>query len=58
MRSTRIGTLELYTDVVYPWCWIGDRRLAAAVHTVQREMPDVTFDVAWRPPPARPHGSS
>jgi predicted DsbA family dithiol-disulfide isomerase len=49
MRSTRTVALELYADVVCPWCWIGDRRLAAAMDLVQAEMPDVTFDVTWRP---------
>lgn len=49
MRSTRTVALELYADVVCPWCWIGDRRLAAAIETLKGEMPDVTFDVTWRP---------
>lgn len=49
MRSTRTVALELYADVVCPWCWIGDRRLAAALDIVRAEMPDVTFDVTWRP---------
>jgi len=49
MRSTRTVALELYADVVCPWCWIGDRRLAAAIDAVREELPDVTFEVAWRP---------
>lgn len=49
MRSTRTVALELYADIVCPWCWIGDRRLAAAIATLKGEMPDVTFDVTWRP---------
>ncbi len=49
MRSTRTVALELYADIVCPWCWIGDRRLAAAIDTLKDEMPDVTFDVTWRP---------
>lgn len=49
MRSTRTVALELYADVVCPWCWIGDRRLAAAIDLVRAELPDVTFEVTWRP---------
>jgi predicted DsbA family dithiol-disulfide isomerase len=49
MRSTRTVALELYADIVCPWCWIGDRRLAAAIEIVRAEMPEVTFDVMWRP---------
>lgn len=41
--------LEIVADVVCPWCWIGTRRLRAAVDLVRRERPE--FDVAprWRP---------
>lgn len=49
MRSTRTVALELYADVVCPWCWIGDRRLAAALDAVQQELPEVTFELSWRP---------
>jgi predicted DsbA family dithiol-disulfide isomerase len=49
MRSTRTIPLELYADIVCPWCWIGDRRLAAALDDVRKELPDVAFDVTWRP---------
>ena len=49
MRSTRTVALELYADIACPWCWIGDRRLAAALDAVREELPDVEFDVTWRP---------
>jgi predicted DsbA family dithiol-disulfide isomerase len=53
MRSTKAVSktvaLELYADVVCPWCWIGDRRLFAALETVRAELPDVAFDLMWRP---------
>lgn len=41
--------IEIVADIVCPWCWIGTRRLRAAVAIVRRELPD--FDVAprWRP---------
>lgn len=49
MRSTRTVSLELYADVVCPWCWIGDRRLFAALETVRAERPEVAFELSWRP---------
>ena len=49
MRSTRTIPLELYADIVCPWCWIGDRRLFAAIDTVRETLPDVVFEVTWRP---------
>lgn len=41
--------IEIVADIVCPWCWIGTRRLRAAVDILRRELPD--FDVAprWRP---------
>ncbi len=37
--------VEVYSDVMCPWCYIGKRRLekAAASH------PDLALDVRWRP---------
>lgn len=49
MRSTRTIPLELYADIVCPWCWIGDRRLFAALDRLRESHPDVRFDVQWRP---------
>lgn len=49
MRSTRIIPLQLYADIVCPWCWIGDRRLFAALAQLRDAHPEVTFDVTWRP---------
>jgi predicted DsbA family dithiol-disulfide isomerase len=47
--TMRTIALELYADVVCPWCWIGDRRLFRALETVRPAHPDVRFDVSWRP---------
>jgi predicted DsbA family dithiol-disulfide isomerase len=42
-------SLELYADLVCPWCWIGDRRLQAALTQVRNAHPEVEFDLTWRP---------
>lgn len=41
--------LELYADLVCPWCWIGDRRLMDALARVREAHPEVHFDLMWRP---------
>lgn len=45
----RTVALDLYADLVCPWCWIGDRRLFAALSQVQMAHPDVQFELTWRP---------
>ncbi|MCE2901807.1 MAG: DsbA family oxidoreductase [Gemmatimonas sp.] len=47
--TARTIALELYADLVCPWCWIGDRRLCAAIAQVQAAHPAVHFDLTWRP---------
>jgi predicted DsbA family dithiol-disulfide isomerase len=39
-------TIDVVSDVMCPWCYIGKRRLEAALADVRREM-DV--EVRWRP---------
>jgi predicted DsbA family dithiol-disulfide isomerase len=41
MSSTKTTPLELYADVVCPWCWKGDRRLAAAIEQLRQTHPEV-----------------
>ncbi|RFC65604.1 MULTISPECIES: DsbA family oxidoreductase [Mesorhizobium] len=38
-------TIDVVSDVVCPWCYIGKRRLEAAMASV----PDVKVNVRWRP---------
>ena len=38
-------TIDVVSDVVCPWCYIGKRRLEAAL----KLMPDVEVQVQWRP---------
>ena len=49
MDAIRTLPLELYADLVCPWCWIGDRRLFTALEVVRNEHPEVAFEVSWRP---------
>lgn len=42
-------TIEIVSDVVCPWCFIGTRRLAAAVALVRRDRPDFAFRKHWLP---------
>lgn len=36
--------VEIFHDVVCPWCWVGKRRFEAAV-----EQSDVDVEIVWRP---------
>lgn len=38
-------TIDVVSDVMCPWCYIGKRRLEAAVAA----LPEVALDVRWRP---------
>ena len=42
--ATRILPVEIYADIICPWCYIGKRRLEAAF----AERPDVTPSYRWR----------
>jgi predicted DsbA family dithiol-disulfide isomerase len=38
-------TIDVYSDIACPWCYIGERRLAAAL----AQRPDLNAEVRWRP---------
>lgn len=38
-------TVDVYSDTVCPWCWLGKRRFEAAL----RSRPDLAVQVRWRP---------
>ncbi len=40
-------TIDVVSDVICPWCWIGKRHLAAALEEVAED--GLAFDVRWRP---------
>ena len=42
-------TIEIVSDIVCPWCFIGLRRLDVAIAKVQRDLPDFTCEKRWRP---------
>jgi predicted DsbA family dithiol-disulfide isomerase len=42
-------TLDIVSDIVCPWCYIGTRRLDAALAEVRREVPDLVCRTLWRP---------
>lgn len=42
-------TLEIVSDIVCPWCYIGLRRLDAAIDLVRREHPGFSCRKLWRP---------
>jgi predicted DsbA family dithiol-disulfide isomerase len=41
--------IEIISDIVCPWCFIGTRRLAAAVALIRQEQPDFQYRTQWRP---------
>ena len=41
--------IEVVSDVVCPWCFIGQRRLARAIDLVRAEVPDFRHEIRWRP---------
>jgi predicted DsbA family dithiol-disulfide isomerase len=51
--SVRTPVIEVVSDIVCPWCFIGKRRLKKALAILDR--PDVT--IRWKPFPAQPDRS-
>lgn len=41
--------IDIISDVVCPWCFIGRRRLQAALQQLQADTPDLAVSVAWHP---------
>lgn len=42
-------TIEIVSDLVCPWCFIGLRRLSTAIEQVRREIPEFSCRKVWRP---------
>jgi predicted DsbA family dithiol-disulfide isomerase len=42
-------TIEVVSDVVCPWCFIGMRRLERAIALVREGLPDFQYVLRWRP---------
>jgi predicted DsbA family dithiol-disulfide isomerase len=41
--------VDVVSDVVCPWCYVGKRRLEAAIAQMREEEPDLPFEVRWHP---------
>lgn len=41
--------IDIISDTICPWCYIGEKKFDKAVELVRAERPDVKFDVRWRP---------
>ncbi|WP_218001314.1 DsbA family protein, partial [Dietzia cinnamea] len=40
--------IDIWSDVICPFCWIGKRHLEAALDSFRVEHPDTEVEVAWR----------
>lgn len=49
MSSHNPLTIEVVSDVVCPWCFIGLRRLERAIDIVREEQPDFQYVLRWWP---------
>lgn len=49
MSSKTPLTIEVVSDVVCPWCFVGLRRLERAIALVREEHPDFQYVLSWRP---------
>lgn len=49
MSSKKPLTIEVVSDVVCPWCFIGLRRLERAIELVREEQSDFQYVLRWRP---------
>ena len=41
--------VDVVSDVVCPWCYIGKRRLEAAIAQLREADPDLPFEIRWHP---------
>ena len=47
--SSKIIPIDVVSDTVWPWCYIGKRRLDSALADAKTRFPQLSFDVRWRP---------
>lgn len=47
MTAQKTLTVDVVSDVVCPWCYIGKRHLEAALSTWRAANPDATVDIRW-----------
>lgn len=41
--------IDIISDTICPWCYIGGKKFEAAIALVRQDRPDVEFDIRWRP---------
>jgi predicted DsbA family dithiol-disulfide isomerase len=42
-------TVDVWSDIACPWCWIGERRLREALARLRESRPEVRVERRWRP---------
>ncbi|KAF3941202.1 hypothetical protein ABW19_dt0202699 [Dactylella cylindrospora] len=42
-------TIDIVSDTVCPWCYVGFKRLNKAIDTFKKTNPTATFEVKWHP---------
>ncbi len=42
-------SIDIVSDIVCPWCYIGTRRMAAAVALIRQEQPNFQLHLHWKP---------
>lgn len=47
MTTQKTLTVDVVSDVVCPWCYIGKRHLESALSTWRAANPDATVDIRW-----------
>lgn len=48
-NAAKVLRIEIVSDVVCPWCFIGKRRLARALEMLRAQRPELVPQVCWRP---------
>lgn len=57
--TTRKLIIDIVSDTVWPWCFVGKRRLEDAIGKAKSVLPQVEFEINWRPfqlNPSAPEG--
>lgn len=40
--------INIISDTICPWCYIGERKFSQALKTITKERPDISFEINWR----------
>lgn len=55
LRKMTNFNIEIVSDPVCPWCYIGKKNLDKAIETYQASHPEDTFTRSWKPFYVKPH---